>query len=229
MNTIKVNLAKIQHQIDQAERLYGRQPGAVQLLAASKQQTVSAIAEAMAAGQYVFGENYVQEALPKIQQLHDPKLAWHFIGVIQANKTVAIAQNFHWVHSVDRLTVAERLSAARPADQTPLNICLQVNLDNEAQKAGVTLAELMPLALAVSQLPQLKLRGLMAIPAPQTDFAAQRAAFRQVRLALEQLNAQGLNLDTLSMGMSADFSAAIAEGATIVRIGTAIFGPRARM
>lgn len=226
MNNIVENLAKIQQQISAAEQLYGRRPGSVQLIAVSKTQSVEQIQQAIAAGQTVFGENYVQEAIPKINALAQQKLEWHFIGAIQANKTRVIAEHFAWVHSIDRLSIAERLNAQRPAQLPELNICIQVNIDTEPNKAGVSLTELNKLAMAIAQLPRLKLRGLMAIPAHQLDFAKQRESLHKLQLALQQLNAAGLNLDTLSMGMSDDFVAAIAEGATFLRIGTAIFGQR---
>lgn len=226
MDIIAKNLQQLQQQIQAAEQLYHRQPDSVQLLAVSKQQTVSAIKTAITAGQNLFGENYVQEAVTKITTINNSALEWHFIGAVQTNKTALIAQYFHWVHSVDRLSIAKRLSSQRSPELPPLNICLQVNIDNEPQKAGVTLQELPQLAAEISHLPRLKLRGLMTIPAPKETFDEQRQAFRQLRLALENLQKSGLKLDTLSMGMSHDFTAAIAEGATIIRIGTAIFGRR---
>ena len=173
-----------------------------------------------------YGENYLQEALNKIADLQDLPLEWHFIGPIQSNKTRIIAEHFDWVHSVDRLKIAQRLSEQRPPEQPPLNICLQVNVSGEASKSGISLDELPELARQVLRLPRLRLRGLMTIPAPATDFDAQRQPFRTLRLAMEELNASGMALDTLSMGMSDDLEAAIAEGATLVRIGTALFGPR---
>ena len=178
------------------------------------------------AGQSAFGESYVQEALDKIAALRDLPLEWHFIGPIQSNKTRAIAENFSWVHSVDRLKIAERLSAQRPQNLPPLNVCIQVNVSGEDSKSGVSPSEVLELAQAVAQLPRLKLRGLMAIPAPTEGTEAQRIPFAQLRELMRQLNAQGLELDALSMGMSHDFEAAMLEGATIMRIGTAIFGER---
>lgn len=178
------------------------------------------------AGMRRFGENYLQEALEKIAALQELDLEWHFIGPIQSNKTRPIAEHFDWVHSVDRLKLARRLSEQRPAGLPPLNICLQVNVSGEQSKSGITLQELPALAQEVATLPRLRLRGLMAIPAPAAGLEAQRQPFRQMRFALEQLIAEGLELDTLSMGMSGDLEAAIAEGATLVRIGTALFGPR---
>ncbi len=212
-----------------AEQRYGRPAGSVALLAVSKQQPATAIAEVAAAGQTRFGENYLQEALPKMAALAEgeqAELEWHFIGPIQSNKTRLIAENFAWVHSVDRLKIAQRLSMQRPGELEPLNLCLQVNISGEASKSGVEPAELAELAMAVAALPRLRLRGLMAIPAPCDDFAEQRRACARLREWQEQLAGSGLLLDTLSMGMSDDLEAAIAEGATLVRIGTAIFGPR---
>ena len=198
----------------------------MRLLAVSKAQPASAVLAAYAAGQRLFGESDVQEALDKQNALKDLSLEWHFIGPIQSNKTQAIAGHFAWVHGVDRLKIAERLSAARPAELLPLQICIQVNVSHEASKSGVMPAEAYSLAAAITQLPRLQLRGLMAIPAPTADIEMQRRQFRMVRELYETLNAQGMALDTLSMGMSEDFPAAIAEGATIVRIGSAIFGAR---
>lgn len=226
MNNIASNLHKIREQIANAERQYDRPAGSVQLLAVSKMQPVSAVQEAYDAGQSMFAENYLQEAIPKITCLTSLKIEWHFIGSIQSNKTKLIAENFAWVHSVDRLHTAERLSTQRSPCQAPLNICLQVNIDEEANKSGVSLAALSELACTVAKLPGLKLRGLMAIPKLRKEFSAQRQTFHKLKIALQQLQAKGLQLDTLSMGMSDDFIAAIAEGSTMLRIGTAIFGSR---
>jgi len=198
----------------------------VRLLAVSKTFDATAVRSLAACGQQEFGENYVQEALDKQAQLADLPLVWHFIGPIQSNKTRAIAEHFSWVHSVDRLKIAERLSAQRPAGLPPLQVCIEVNISGESSKGGVAVAELPELAAAVAALPRLQLRGLMAIPAAVADQDAQRAAFRQVRQAYDALIARGYTLDTLSMGMSADLEAAILEGATIVRVGTALFGER---
>jgi len=202
----------------------------VSLLAVSKTFGPDSVREAHAAGQTAFGENYVQEALAKIEALAElrAQLQWHFIGPLQSNKTRPVAEAFDWVHSVDRLKIAERLAAQRPAGLPALNVCLQVNVSGEASKGGVAPAELPALAAAVAALApgQLRLRGLMSIPEPTDDVRQQRAAHRQLRELLEALRQQGLVLDTLSMGMSADLEAAIAEGSTIVRIGTAIFGAR---
>ncbi len=223
MSTIAENIAKVRERIREAEQACGRPSGSVALLAVSKTKPAADIREAHAAGLDDFGENYLQEALGKQVELADLALTWHFIGPIQSNKTRPIAEHFHWVHSVDRLKVAERLSAQRPAHLPPLNVCLQVNVSGEASKSGCAPEELPALARAVAALPNLKLRGLMAIPEPTEDVAAQRAAFARLRELLTALN---LGLDTLSMGMSHDLEAAIAEGATWVRIGTALFGAR---
>jgi PLP dependent protein len=224
--SIKKNLIEIIQQIQNAEQQYGKPSGSVQLLAVSKHQPLSKLQQALSAGQHWFAESYLQEALPKIHALIKQKIEWHFIGNIQGNKTRAIATHFAWVHSVDRLSIAERLSTQRPTTLPPLNICIQVNIDDETQKAGAAITELINLTTAISKLPNLKLRGLMAIPKPRRDFTEQRAVFKKLRFAFEQLQQQGFDLDTLSMGMSDDFTAAIAEDATIVRIGRAIFGER---
>ena len=226
MTTIASNLQVVRTAIAAAAENSGRSADAISLLAVSKTFAPDAIREAYQAGQICFAENYLQEALEKIAALHDLQIEWHFIGPIQSNKTRPIAENFSWVHSVDRLKIAERLSAQRPAHLPPLQICLQVNVSGEASKSGVAPGELPDLASAVAGLPNLVLRGLMAIPAPSDDVATQRLYFAQLRELRDQLDCQGLQLDTLSMGMSHDFVAAIAEGATIVRIGTAIFGTR---
>ena len=204
-----------------------RHAGDINLLAVSKTFAPDALREAYQAGQTCFAESYVQEALDKIAALQDIPIEWHYIGPIQSNKTRAIAENFAWVHSVDRLKIAKRLSEQRPAHLPPLQVCLQVNISQEASKSGAVPDEVDALAHAIAKLPNLKLRGLMAVPAPSDEIAAQRLPFAKLRELRDQLNRQGLQLDTLSMGMSHDFAAAIAEGATIVRIGTAIFGDRA--
>lgn len=230
MSTIATNLQAIEQIIGAAAREAGRAPQSVALLAVSKTFGFEAVLEAMRAGQRAFGENYLQEALDKIAAVAaaapETKLEWHFIGPIQSNKTRPIAQHFDWVHAVEREKIAQRLSEQRPAGMAPLNICLQVNISGESSKSGVTPAELPELARRVAALPNLKLRGLMAIPEPEADFEAQRAPFARLRQLFEQLRADGLALDTLSMGMSADLRAAIVEGATIVRVGSAIFGAR---
>ncbi len=226
MTAILSNLQATREAIAQAARAAQRGVADVRLLAVSKTFPAEAVREAYRGGQTAFGENYLQEALEKMGALRDLPLEWHFIGPIQSNKTRTIAENFAWVHSVDRLKIAERLSAQRPAHLPPLNVCLQVNVSGEESKSGVAPSEVMQLAQAVARLPHLRLRGLMAIPAPANGEAVQRAPFAQMRALLEQLKSQGIMLDTLSMGMSYDYAAAIQEGATIVRIGTAIFGAR---
>jgi pyridoxal phosphate enzyme (YggS family) len=223
MSTIAENIAKVGERIREAAQASQRDYAAIGLLAVSKTKPAAAVRQAHAAGLTDFGENYLQEALDKQAELSDLPLCWHFIGPIQSNKTRPIAEHFAWVHSVDRLKVAERLSAQRPAQLPPLNICLQVNVSGEASKSGCTPQQLPALAQAVSQLPNLKLRGLMTIPQPTDDLATQHAAFARLRQLQDSLN---LDLDTLSMGMSHDLEAAIAEGATWVRIGTALFGAR---
>ena len=224
--TIRDNLQIIGERIRAAEQRFGREEGSVQLLAVSKMHPVAAVQEALAAGQLCFGENYVQEMVDKAANLTTENIEWHFIGPIQSNKTKLIAQTARWVHSVDSLKVARRLSEQKSSDDPSLNICLQVNISQEMTKSGITPAALPELAAQVQALPGLCLRGLMAIPAPEQHFAQQRAVFAQVRELQESLIAQGFALDTLSMGMTDDMEAAIAEGATIVRIGTAIFGSR---
>jgi pyridoxal phosphate enzyme (YggS family) len=224
MNTISSHLQHILATIQAARETGASQ--AVKLLAVSKAQSALLLREAHAAGQEAFGENYLQEALEKQSQLSDLAIEWHFIGPIQSNKTQLIAQNFSWVHSLDRLKIAQRLNAARPAEQPPLQICIQLNVDSEGSKGGVAIDEVEALAAAVASLPQLKLRGLMAIPEPSRDIDKQRAQFEQVRQCYDALNAKGYALDTLSIGMSDDYPVAIEQGATIVRIGSALFGAR---
>ena len=222
------NIAKLLQRLRLAAQKSQRISEDIQLLAVSKSQPVEAVRAAFACGLRHFGESYLQEALAKIAALQDLPLCWHFIGPIQSNKARAIAENFAWVHSVDRVKIAQRLSRYRPAGMAPLQICLQVNISSEASKSGVLPEALPQLVREVLPLPGLQLRGLMAIPAPSTEPARQRAAFAQVREALQQLRALAPDLDTLSMGMSDDMEAAIAEGATIVRVGSAIFGARKR-
>jgi pyridoxal phosphate enzyme (YggS family) len=226
MTTITSNLQAVRDAIAAAAIDAGRDPGSIRLLAVSKTFPAGALREAYRAGQRCFAESYVQEALDKIAALNDLPIEWHYIGPIQSNKTRAIAEHFSWVHSVDRLKIAERLSQQRPAHLPALQLCLQVNISMEASKSGMPEEELDELAHAIAKLPRLKLRGLMAVPAPGVDGLAQRAPFARLRGLRDSLNRQGLRLDTLSMGMSDDFAAAIAEGATMVRIGTAIFGAR---
>jgi pyridoxal phosphate enzyme (YggS family) len=204
----------------------GRDPAAVTLVAVTKAQTAESIRLAATAGVTDFGENYLQEALPKMDQLAALALRWHFIGGVQSNKTRVIAERFDWVHGIDRLSIARRLSEQRPFHAPPLNLCIQVELVPEPNKGGVEPGELGPLAAATAQLPRVRLRGLMCVPPPQADIAAERSVFARLRTLLEELNASGHKLDTLSMGMSGDFESAIAEGATLVRIGTALFGNR---
>ena len=204
----------------------GRSVDSVTLLAVSKGQSAAAIDSVASAGVENFGENFLQESLPKIESLAGRELAWHFIGRLQANKTRPVAEHFHWVHGVDRLKIAERLSAQRSLHAPPLNVCLQLHVGGEASKGGVEAAEVPELARAVKDLPHLRLRGLMCMPPAEADVSLQRQWFRETRRVFDHLNEQGLGLDTLSMGTSADFSSAIAEGSTMVRIGTAIFGPR---
>ncbi|WP_339544093.1 YggS family pyridoxal phosphate-dependent enzyme [Pseudomonas sp. RA_35y_Pfl2_P32] len=227
MSTIADNISQVAARIRSAEQAAQRAANSVQLLAVSKTKPAAAVREACAAGVRDFGENYLQEALGKQRELTDLPLCWHFIGPIQSNKTRDIAQNFAWVHSVDRLKIAQRLSEQRPAELPALNICIQVNVSGEASKSGCTPADLPALAAAISALPRLTLRGLMAIPEPTDDRAEQDAAFAAVRELNNSLyDSLNLPLDTLSMGMSHDLESAIAQGATWVRIGTALFGAR---
>ena len=231
MTSVIDNLQDVHSRIATACSEAGRPVHAVTLLAVSKTQSARAVAEAQAAGQRDFGENYVQEALDKIAALAalvDTRAhpVWHLIGPLQSNKTRAVAEHFDWVHSVDRLKIAQRLSEQRPPGLAPLQVCLQVNISGEASKSGLAPDEVVAVAQAVAALPRLRLRGLMAIPEPTEDVAAQRRPYRALRVLLDQLNGAGLGLDTLSIGMSADLEAAIAEGATLVRVGTAIFGER---
>jgi pyridoxal phosphate enzyme (YggS family) len=219
-------LEEVRARVARAARSAGRSADSVTLLAVGKAQPAALLAAAADCGVTQFGESYLQEALQKIAALQDRALTWHFIGRVQSNKTRPVAESFTWVHAVDRLKVAERLSAQRPFHAPPLNVCLQVNVAGEASKGGASPAELPELAARVAQLPRLALRGLMCIPPEETDPAQQRAWFAQVRSLQEQLNAAGAGLDTLSMGMSGDFEAAIQEGATIIRLGTILFGPR---
>jgi PLP dependent protein len=225
MTIIADSLQAIQVNILQA-RLLANRADEVKLLAVSKSQSVEKLREAYVAGQRLFGENYVQEAIAKQEQLKDCAIEWHFIGPIQSNKTALIAQHFAWVHSVDRLKIAVRLNEARPSSLPPLNVCIQINSSDEASKSGVDIALQAMLAKEIDKLPNLKLRGIMAIPAPTKDLAKQRAQFKIVADAFKALQQQGFNLDTLSIGMSDDYVAAIQEGATIVRIGSALFGLR---
>jgi len=226
MTEIKNRFHAILDSIKQAEEQVQRTPGSVQLLAVSKTWPASELRQVAELGQRCFGENYLQEALEKIEALADLNLEWHFIGPIQSNKTRDIAANFDWAQSVDRLKIANRLDQQRPDDWPPLNVCIQVNIDNEASKSGVLADEVLPLAEAIDKLERLRLRGLMVIPSRQTSESAQRTSFRRAHKLYQQLQKRFDGIDTLSMGMTADLAAAIAEGSTMVRIGTALFGQR---
>lgn len=227
MKTFAERLASTRARIAASAHRHGRDPESIGIVAVSKRQPVDAIRSAVAAGHTIFGENYLQEAVEKITALaHGPQLSWHFIGPVQSNKCRAVAEHFDWVHSLDREKIARRLSGQRPPQLSPLNVCIQVNTSAEASKAGLEPAAVPELAAALSCLPGIRLRGLMTLPAPETDFERQRLPFRRLHALAEQLKDSGLALDTLSMGTSADFEAAIAEGATLIRIGTELFGPR---
>ena len=226
MHDTATALADIRARIDEYEARHGRAPGSVSLLAVSKTKPVDAVRAAYRAGQRDFGENQLQDALLKIEPLADLDIRWHFIGPLQSNKTRPVAAHFSWVQSIDRYKIAARLSEQRDPAAAPLNICLQVNISGEQSKSGVEPAETGELAAAVADLPGLRLRGLMGIPAPSAGFAAQRAGLRPLRELYQRLRAEGFALDTLSMGMSDDLEAAVAEGATMVRVGTAVFGAR---
>ena len=228
MDTIGANLQAVKSRIGRAAQACGRAAADVGLVAVSKTFGAEAIAAAHAHGQRAFGENHVQEAVAKVAALGGKQIEWHFIGPIQSNKTRLIAEHFDWVHSVDRLKIAERLSAARPPALAPLQVCIQVNIGGEATKSGVAPAAALALARAVAALPRLRLRGLMAIPPASDDGAQQRRQFAQLRALRDKIATAGISLDTLSMGMSADLEAAVAEGATLVRVGTAIFGARTK-
>jgi pyridoxal phosphate enzyme (YggS family) len=230
MNTISLNLEQVRARIEAACQAAGRAPAEVTLLAVSKTFGPEAVRAAAACGQRAFGENYLQEAVEKMAQLAEdadaPTLEWHCIGPIQSNKTRLVAEHFDWAHTVDRLKTAQRLSQQRPAHLAPLNVCIQVNIDGGANKAGVMPEETLALAREIAPLPGLVLRGLMTIPEPAADFESQRAVHLRARALFNQLRAQGLAVDTLSMGMTSDLEAAIAAGSTMVRVGTAIFGGR---
>ncbi|MGH8756406.1 MAG: YggS family pyridoxal phosphate-dependent enzyme [Burkholderiales bacterium] len=226
MTTIALALQAVRKRIAACAKAAHRSPQEVQLVAVSKAFPARKIEEAYRAGQIAFGESYAQEGLEKILALKSLPLEWHFIGPIQSNKTRVIAEHFSWVHSIDRSKIAERLSQARPAGRPPLQVCIQVNISGEASKSGVEPEKLVPLAKYVQTLPRLQLRGLMAIPQPTADFELQRSRFRQLRELKDAFAAEGILLDSLSMGMSQDLEAAILEGATIVRVGTAIFDDR---
>lgn len=227
MTTIADRLEKVRERISAACGSAGRSADDVSLLAVSKTCGPEAVRQAHAAGQRAFGENYVQEGVEKIAALRDLPLEWHCIGPIQSNKTRLVAEHFDWVHTIDRLKIAERLSAQRPEEMAPLQVCIQVNVDSGATKSGIAPDEALELARAVAALPRLRLRGVMSIPEPAPDFASARAVHERARLVFEGLRGAGLALDTLSIGMSADIEAAIAAGSTLVRVGTAIFGDRA--
>ncbi len=226
MSSIAQSLEKIRNRVTVLEHRYGRPAGAVRVLAVSKTKPAEAVRAAAEAGQRDFGENHVQDALSKLDALADLDLVWHFIGPIQSNKTRIVATRFDWVHSLDRTKIASRLSEQRGEDLPPLNVCIQVNVSGEPSKSGIAPAELDAFAQFVAGLPRLKLRGLMTLPRPCDELALQRRPFAALREMLEGLNAGGFGLDTLSMGMTDDFEVAVEEGATIVRIGTAIFGAR---
>ncbi|MGJ7492864.1 YggS family pyridoxal phosphate-dependent enzyme [Variovorax sp. ZT4R33] len=228
MTMIAANLHQVRQRIVMACAAADRDPTGVQLLAVSKTWPAAAVREALAAGQTAFGENYVQEGVAKIQALADARaqLQWHCIGPLQSNKTRVVAEHFDWVHSIDRLKIAERLSEQRPDGLPPLQVCLQVNVDGGPNKSGVAAEEALALARGVAALPRLRLRGVMAIPEPAPDFEAQRALFLRAAAVFEEIRAAGIALDTLSLGMSADLEAAVAAGSTLVRVGTAIFGQR---
>lgn len=229
MNDIAHNLAQVRDKISAAATRCGRASEEVTLLAVSKTKPASAVAEAVAAGQRAFGENYVQEGVDKIrhfQEMGVSGLEWHFIGPLQSNKSRLVAEHFDWCHTVDRLRIASRLSEQRPATLAPLNILIQINISDEASKSGIALSELDALAAQVAELPGVRLRGLMAIPAPVSDYERQFAVAQQMAVAFDALKARYPTVDTLSLGMSDDMDAAIAAGSTMVRIGTAIFGAR---
>ena len=226
MKDIANNISALYKQITVDAAKYHRNREDITLIAVSKTRTPEEILAAAAGGQRDFGENYLQEALDKINILAEQKLTWHFIGNIQSNKTAPIAENFDWVHTIDRKKIAQRLNDQRPAHLPSLNVCIEVNLSQENTKSGISLAEIPTLAKSINQMPKLRLRGLMALPAPATDFEIQRKPFRQLADALKKLQNEGFAVDTLSMGTTADYKAAIAEGTTMVRLGTAVFGPR---
>ena len=226
MNNIAQSLDRIHKQIHAAEQKYGRNSGSVSLIAVTKNRSTTEVVAAMDYGQLDFGENYLQDGLTKIQVLNNPELIWHFIGSVQSNKTLAIAKHFNWVHSIDRLKIAQRLNDMRPDKLDALNICIEVNTSAETSKSGISPDELPDFVKSVMALPRLRLRGLMTMPMISNDFEPQRRPFRQLSHYFDRLNSKGYKLDTLSMGTTFDMHAAIAEGATMIRIGTAIFGAR---
>ena len=223
---IRANLLRVQSAIAQAETQAGRPPGSVRLLAVSKTKSAAAIRATLDAGQHDFGENYLQEALAKIEQIKEKKIRWHFIGSIQSNKARDIAHHFDWVHSIEKLSIAQRIARLRPEALLPLNVCIQINIDQEQSKSGCSIEQVHTLADEIAQLPRLKLRGLMAIPKPISEPQYQYRIFTELNALFEQLKQRHKNFDTLSAGMSGDFEQAIKAGTTLVRIGTAIFGPR---
>ena len=229
MTMIETNLQTVRARLAAACQAAGRRPDEVTLLAVSKTFGADAVQAAHAAGQTAFGENYIQEAVQKITELRHLPLVWHCIGPIQSNKTRLVAENFDWVHTVDRLKIAQRLSEQRPSNLPPLQVCIQVNVDGGDNKSGVSPADALALAQAVAVLPNLRLRGVMSIPEPASDFIASQAVLARVKAVFDALNAAGLGLDTLSMGMSADLEAAVHSGSTMVRVGSAIFGGRAKV
>ena len=226
MHGVDAALNAVRTRIGELELRHGREPGSVSLLAVSKTKPPEAVRAAIAAGQHAFGENHLQDAMTKVEALAGLDASWHFIGAVQSNKTRPIAAHFDWVHAIERAKIAVRLSEQRPAGRGPLDVCIQVNVSGEHTKSGVDPSEVESLARVVHELPGLRLRGLMALPRPSSDLESQRAPFRQLREIREDLNSRGFELDTLSMGMTGDLEAAVAEGATVVRVGTAIFGPR---
>ncbi|NOZ36891.1 MAG: YggS family pyridoxal phosphate-dependent enzyme [Gammaproteobacteria bacterium] len=225
MNTIAQRLAQIRARITQAEQRYQRPPGSVKLLAVSKTRPLTDLQALNECGQHAFAENYLQDALPKIAALND-KISWHFIGPLQSNKTRPVAEHFHWLHTLERLKIARRLNDQRPADLPPLNVCIQVNISADPDKSGLMPEAAETFAHELAALPRLRLRGLMTLPRQQSELALQRQPFRELHALYNQLCQHGFELDTLSMGMSRDLEAAIAEGSTLVRIGTGLFGPR---
>ncbi len=226
MIRVTENLRKIRDLLATAAVDADRDPASIKLLAVSKKQPVSSVREAAAAGQHDFGENQVIEGVEKVASVADEALTWHFIGHLQSNKTKQVAEHFDWVHSIDRIKTARRLSEQRPQNLGDMDVCLQVNIDDEQNKSGVLASGVRELAAQVAELPRIRLRGLMCLPAIRDDFDAQREPFRRLRELADELRTDGLPIDTLSMGMTADYRAAIFEGSTIVRIGTAIFGAR---
>ena len=229
MANIEINTTSVKRRLQQAARDAGRNPEDILLLAVSKTRTSAQVRLAVDSGLSSFGENYLQEAVEKIDQLTDLSISWHFIGPLQSNKTRQVAEHFDWIHTVDRLKIAKRLSDQRPADMAPLNICLQINIDNEESKSGFSPEQALSMAATIAQLPNLRLRGLMAIPRPTANLVEQQQPFAKLAALQKEINSildNSEKLDTLSMGMSADLEAAIAEGATIIRVGTDIFGPR---